>query len=150
MAFASLESNECVACETNAYQGIARLDQFGCNENENYEETSCKKNKDNTRVLFNVCVKCNKETQYFDAGQGRCLDKSKQKKKSKSELRQCWLALSTRAYECCIEKGSEKFMKYNALSAEQQSGEKYPSGDAGEIKCCINGGIWNGSNCDSE
>ncbi|MBQ2844409.1 MAG: hypothetical protein IJE79_00090 [Alphaproteobacteria bacterium] len=148
MAFSAVTSNECIECKTTKTSGIAQIDAYGCNwgEGKMWDATESKcvdKTETDTPTFpaFNVCVKCNAETQFFDATKGICVNKNALPQKNKMELKQCWLALSTMAYKCCLELGYEEFEKYNNKTiAEQQT-------DKGRFNCCVNGGYWNGGGC---
>lgn len=146
MAFSSLGSNECAACETNDFQGIRQLDQYGCDENQTYDTTTGKcKAGTNDQVLYNVCVKCDPATQFFDATKKVCVNKNSDDliKKSKVELKQCWLALSPRVYECCLKHGSDQLDAYLKLSRDEQQDDEAIN----ELECCVNGGSWTDDAC---
>lgn len=146
MAFSSLGSNECVACATNDFQGISQLDQYGCDEKQKYNtSTGICETGDNDQVLYNVCVKCDPATQFFDVTKKKCVNKNSDDliKKSKVELKQCWLALSPRVYECCLKHGSEQLDEYLKLSSDQRKDDTSET----QLECCVNGGSWENDAC---
>ena len=146
MAFEGVNSNNCIECKTTKTQGIAEIDMYGCNwsagEKWDTENNKCTDKGDSETpavTLFNVCMKCNPETQFFDTKTKRCVTKSELPQKNKTELRQCWTAFSTAAYRCCIENGADKLEEYND--------KKKPDDISTKVGCCVNGGIWNGNSC---
>ena len=147
MAFESVSSNNCVSCPTTVSQGIAEIDGYGCNwgagEMWDFSTAKCVVKGDSdapSTTLFNVCLKCDPATQFFDTKTKSCVPKSSRKQKGKAELRECWTALSTKAYKCCVDNGVTKFEEYNK--------QKKPEDTETKVGCCINGGTWNGDSCE--
>ena len=149
MAFESVSSNNCVSCPTTVSQGIAEIDGYGCNwgagEKWDFGSAKCVEVQGDSdapsTTLFNVCLKCDPATQFFDTKTKSCVLKSTLKQKGKAELRECWTALSTKAYKCCVDNGVTKFEEYNE--------KKNPEDKTTEVGCCINGGTWKGGSCES-
>ena len=146
MAFEGVNSNNCIECKTTKTQGIAEIDMYGCNwsagKKWDADNNKCtdKLDSDTPEVtLFNVCMKCNPETQFFDTKTKRCVTKSELPQKNKTELRQCWTAFSTAAYRCCIEYGADQLEIYND--------KKKPDDTSTKVGCCVNGGKWEGDSC---
>lgn len=151
MAFNGITSNECISCPTTGHQGIAEIDAYGCNwgAGQIWDQSSnkCKDRGESdtgpTSLLFNVCLKCNPATQFFDTKTKSCVLKSSREQKNKMELKQCWLALSSRVYECCLKHGSAQLDEYLKLPTEQQQDDTSTT----PLECCVNGGSWNNNSC---
>ncbi len=79
-AFESIASNNCIECETTNYQGIKIIS----GENK-------------------LCVKCDKDTQYFDKNGKRCMSKSELTQIPKSALNKCWGCPDTETFKQCVD-----------------------------------------------
>ena len=109
MAFESVFSNNCISCETTAYQGIIQTNEKGDITN-------------NGSGIFNVCMKCDPKTQLFVAGEG-CKSKSADFTQiSKQAMRDCWTAGNSAMYRCCIQLGKDYLDAYEKdLSSDKKT-----------------------------
>lgn len=117
MAYASISSNECIQCETNAYQGIIE-DESG----------------------YNVCQKCNPETELFVDGVG-CKAKNEFQKLNKQDMNKCWQTTNPKSFECCTTVGVPNDYKFPNLT------DKKISDAENKYECCIFDGNWDGTIC---
>lgn len=116
MAYASFSSNECIQCETNAHQGII--------EDENG---------------YNVCQKCNPETELFVDGVG-CKAKNEFQMLNKLDMNKCWQTANPKSFECCITVGVPNDYKFTNLPETiNEAKNKY--------ECCIFDGDWDSTKC---
>jgi len=90
--FASLDSNTCIACEQTPYQGIAEL-------------TGTKKSrifrKHKKTIKYQACVKCDKDTEFFDRHTKECVKKETLQMLSMEKMKLCWRC-SPEFYKECI------------------------------------------------
>lgn len=109
MAFESINSNNCIKCETTKTQGIISVDDKGTkNDNEEFKPG-----------LFNVCMKCNPATQFFDSKKG-CVEKSSFLQSNKMQFKECWMAENSAMFKCCITLNNGKALLDNYLKSESE------------------------------
>jgi len=79
-AFESDTSNKCIQCETTNYQGI---------------KTISSNNK--------LCIKCDKDTEFFDKETKACIKKSALKQTTNSAMKKCWRCPDNDAFAKCVD-----------------------------------------------
>lgn len=116
MAYASKSSNECISCETTAHQGIIEDDNG-----------------------YNVCQKCNPETELFIDSTG-CVKKSEMVSYDKKAMRDCWMAENSAQYNCCMQLGKTYLDEYKKKTNKEINKSNH-------FNCCLLNGNWNNNSC---
>jgi hypothetical protein len=109
--FESVTSNNCVACETTMYQGPATMtaDQIteALTSAKIFEQDDVDKEKieefAEAQADQPYCLKCNKDTQFYDKETKECINKSDMIKATAQEMAQCGLCVNNLVMTDCIE-----------------------------------------------
>lgn len=110
MAFESINSNNCIKCETTKSQGIISVDDQGTKDDKGNFEPG----------LFNVCMKCNPATQFFDSSKG-CVEKSSFSQSNKMQFKECWMAANSAMFKCCMTLNNGKALLDNYLKSSSDT-----------------------------
>lgn len=82
-SFESETSNKCIPCPTTAYQGIGYVANI-------------------SRIPYEVCLKCDKDSEFYDNVRKGCFHKSSFKKISKTAMQKCWKCPVDYIKDCVI------------------------------------------------
>ena len=88
---------------------------------------------------YNVCQKCNPETELFIDGTG-CIKKSEMVSYDKKSMRDCWMAEISAQYNCCMQLGKTYLDEYKKKTNKDINKSNH-------FNCCLLNGNWNGNSC---